>query len=461
MVRESVSEILASAEDLLAQARTDDALQLLETAERRTPLDARIQRALVSAYAAAGDAVRAAAAGIAAGAIESRAALPVYNLATGYFMFGQNQPAEKWYRVALALDPGLAMAHQNLAAILQNDGRVDEAQRHRELAYAKQWIFTDAAAHPAATVLVTCAGGLGNVPIENLLPAQRFYRIKCFVDYARLDDGTLAQTRPHDLVFNAIGEADAIAPDDARLLRILQFRQRPVLNPPRAVARTRRDRLPDLLQGLDGTVVPRVWRIELKRSGAAVLAEMLERENAQYPLILRPAGSHGGAAAALARDRRAVENSALGECDVVYATAYHDYRSADGHFRKYRMIFVDRKPYPYHLAISQQWLVHYFSAEMQTETWKPEEERRFLESPAQALGLPAMQALEAIGRRLDLDYAGADFSVLADGSVLVFEANPTMLVHPERENGPFAHKNRYVAAIVDAFGRMILARAAG
>jgi hypothetical protein len=459
-VTESVSDILASAEHLLAQARTEEALQMLETAERRAPLDARIQRALAGAFTAAGDAVRAAAAGIAAGAFESRAPLLVYNLATGYFMVGQNQPAEKWYRVALALDPGMAMAHQNLAAILQTDGRVDEAQRHRELAYERQWIFTDATAHPAATVLVACAGGLGNVPIEYLLPAQRFYRIKCFVDYARLDDGALAQTRPHDLVFNAIGEADTIAPDDARLQRILYFRKRPVLNQPQAVALTRRDRLPELLQGLDGIMVPKVWRIELGRSGAPVLADMLEREKAQYPLILRPAGSHGGAEAVLAADRVAVGNSALGESNVVYATAYHDYRSADGHFRKYRVIFVDRKPYPYHLAISQQWLVHYFSAEMQAEAWKLGEERRFLDNPAQALGSTAMHALEAIGRRLDLDYAGADFSVLADGSVLVFEANPTMLVHPERENGPFGYKNRYVAAIVDAFGRMIVARAA-
>jgi hypothetical protein len=64
------------------------------------------------------------------------------------------------------------------------------------------------------------------------------------------------------------------------------------------------------------------------------------------------------------------------------------------------MIFVDREPYPYHLAISQHWLVHYFSADMLHPAWKRQEEERFLAEPRAALGRPAMAALTAIARRL-------------------------------------------------------------
>ncbi|HEY0297299.1 MAG TPA: hypothetical protein VGC69_18370, partial [Bordetella sp.] len=81
--------------------------------------------------------------------------------------------------------------------------------------------------------------------------------------------------------------------------------------------------------------------------------------------------------------------------------------------------------------------------------------RRFLQDPETALGAAAMQTLRDIGARLDLDYAGIDFSLLPDGRVLVFEANPTMLVHPEKPGGPYAHKNAYVRRILHAFADML------
>jgi glutathione synthase/RimK-type ligase-like ATP-grasp enzyme len=133
---------------------------------------------------------------------------------------------------------------------------------------------------------------------------------------------------------------------------------------------------------------------------------------------------------------------------------FRNFCSADGYFRKYRIVFVDREPYAYHLAISPQWMVHYVSAEMTTNPWKLDEERRFLENTSEALGERAAKAIAAIGRRLDLDYAGIDFTLLADGRVLVFEANATMLIHPESPDGVLAHKNAFVQRIVDAFEQL-------
>jgi hypothetical protein len=56
---------------------------------------------------------------------------------------------------------------------------------------------------------------------------------------------------------------------------------------------------------------------------------------------------------------------------------------------------------------------------------------------------------------MGLDYCGVDFALLPDGRVLLFEANATMLVHPEDEDGVLARKNPYVARILDAFDNMI------
>ena len=86
-----------------------------------------------------------------------------------------------------------------------------------------------------------------------------------------------------------------------------------------------------------------------------------------------------------------------------------------------------------------------------------EEERHFLTNPKAVLGDKVWATLEAIGATLDLDFAGIDFSVLQDGRLLLFEANPTMLVHPE-EDPLFSYKNAAVQNILDAFDRMIVER---
>ena len=69
-----------------------------------------------------------------------------------------------------------------------------------------------------------------------------------------------------------------------------------------------------------------------------------------------------------------------------------------------------------------------------------------------------MDAVEAIGRTLDLDYCGVDFSLLADGRVLVFEANATMLVHPEDGRGVLTFKNPFVERIFRAFDALMTRR---
>jgi hypothetical protein len=45
---------------------------------------------------------------------------------------------------------------------------------------------------------------------------------------------------------------------------------------------------------------------------------------------------------------------------------------------------------------------------------------------------------------------------MADGRILIFEANPTMLVHPENSSGPLAHKNIHVNTILNAFEGLLM-----
>lgn len=411
-------------------------------------------RALAAAHRAAGAEADAMAAELAAAALEARAPLALCNIATACFQAGQRAPAKRWYRLALRLDPALVAAHRNLAAILEAEGQRDEARRHRDEAYRRQSVFVEPAPAEAQRVLLLAASGYGNVPIEGLFPAATVTRIAWFVDYAK--SGEADRLPPFDLVFNAAGDPDMTGPLAPEVAGFLARLEKPLLNPPEAVARTQRHLLPDLLDGIADVVVPPVVRLSRD-----ALGDPRHGERIGFPFILRPAGTHGGQGVSLIETPDQLAAAALGEAENFYLTAYRDYRSSDRYFRKYRMIFVDREPYPYHLAISQHWLVHYFSADMLHPSWKRAEEERFLEAPAQALGGRAMAALAEIGRRLDLDFCGIDFSIDPAGNVLVFEANATMLVHLRDAPDTFAYKHRHVPKIFAAFAAMLTQRLAG
>ena len=92
---------------------------------------------------------------------------------------------------------------------------------------------------------------------------------------------------------------------------------------------------------------------------------------------------------------------------------------------------------------------------MESHAWKLAEERRFLECPHDAIGAAGMAAIAALGARMNLDYAGVDFSVLRDGRILVFEANPVMFVHPVDAGGVLAFKSPHIARIFAAFEAML------
>jgi hypothetical protein len=127
--------------------------------------------------------------------------------------------------------------------------------------------------------------------------------------------------------------------------------------------------------------------------------------------------------------------------------------------RKYRVMFIDGVAYPVHLAISADWKVHYFTADMVRNAAFREEERRFLDDMPAALGARAMTALGQICTTLGLEYAGIDFALAADGSVLLFEANATMALVPPGGDSIWDYRRPAIEAALKAAARMVLRRA--
>jgi len=427
--------------------------------------DPSVHRTLADACRQAGDELRALAHLIAAHTLDAYATGSpdartngLCDVATGYFMKGDHAAAAQWYALVLTLDPNVAVACQNLAAIYAGEGNTALAEVYRERAYGIQRVFVEETAGWTRSVLILCAGkSTGNVPFDALLPGARNRRIKYAIDYAADDED--AQLPAFDLVFNAIGDPDIAAPLGERLARFEARCSRPLLNPNSAISPTSRHRLPALLDGLEDVQTAPCVRYEGQSVGA--LASLLADHAVTFPLLARPVAAHGGDGLVLCDTIETLEGRLSTQAGAQYLTAFRDCQSADSFYRKYRVIYVDRRPLPYHLVISPHWIAHYFSADMESHAWKLDEERRFLHDPRAALGERAMDAIAAIGRRLDLDYGGIDFTLLPDGQVFVFEANATMLAHYERDNGVLAHKNPHVQHIVDAFEQMLAHRTAG
>ena len=339
---------------------------------------------------------------------------------------------------ALAIEPQHQGAWQNLAAICDHEGLFADAEHCRWRAYGGRAVVTERAPEPRRRALMLASGGRVHTPDRYLVPAARYDRLVWFVSY-----GEGPPPGDYDVVFNAVAEPDAQAALSETLAAFAETCGRKVLNPPARIGVTRRDAAAALFAGVPGLMVPQTRRV----AGAADAGDL---EAGDW--LLRPVGQHGGEG--LERVTHESGKARLGG-GAHYLTRFCDFRSPDGFYRKYRLFFVDRVAYPYHLAIGDHWLLHYQSSLTPTRADFREEERLFLENPRAALGDLAFDAMAQVGRRLDLDFAGADFAVLPDGRALLFEANATMFVHDEPLDSPLAYKTAHAQAIQQAFGRML------
>ena len=348
------------------------------------------------------------------------------NLASLLRRSDQPGPARDAYETALRLDPANPEAHQGLAYLLDGtDTRA--AARHRQSGFSGRVLTTMPYEGPLesdnkpVTVLRLVSAHGGNIPIAHILNG-RFCRTHTVVaEYAKRS----LKLPPHDVVFNAIGDAEACAPALRAASRLLAGGTAHVLNPPARIMATTRINNARRLAKLPGVIAPRI--VLCVRSSLAKGPP----EGFAYPFLLRSPGFHTGQH--FARITHAAElPAALAALpgDELMVLQYLNATRPDGAARKYRVMFIGHQLMPLHLAISTSWKVHYFTADMHADAAHRAEEQQFLTNMPAVLGPIAMQALTAIEAELGLDYGGIDFALSPDGQVLLFEANATMIITP-------------------------------
>ena len=381
------------------------------------------------------------------------------NLANAYAKNNQTELAREHFEVVLRLDPENELAHQGMAFMLANIGETEAARHHQQKGFAQRPIMVVpycGAERPLVVLLLGSAYG-GDVPMLHHLDDHVFFTSVIYVEFY---DPTLPFP-PHQVVMNVVGDADRCAPALEDVERIVQRTNAPVINAPSAVRLTSRTSNAERFAGLPGVVTPRTMvlpRELLERSDAPAL---LSERGFGFPLLVRSPGFHTGYY--FQRIEQAEElAAALPELPgaELLVIEYLDARGADGKARKYRVMMIDGELYPLHVAVSNDWKVHYFTADMEENAAHRAEDAAFLNHMPQVLGPRAMQALRQLRDALGLDYAGIDFGLDAKGELIVFEANATMVVNPVLDTDPrWDYRRAPVDRILDAVRQMFAKRA--
>jgi Flp pilus assembly protein TadD len=382
---------------------------------------------------------------------------PIANVNLGQALLeaGEVLSAEAQFNAALSVDPDFFAAHHGLALLYERTGDAARADRQLERAFEKRsaWTMPYAGTAPPLRVLLLVSARGGDIVTHPFLD-DRIMQTTMFVPEGFRNGTVLPE---HDVVFNGIGDADRCRTSLERVRAILAQSPAKAINYPQRVLATARDKTAALLGGIVGARVPRTERFARRD----INVEKLTQRGWRFPLLLRAPGYQAGRYFERVDEPAALE-AALARVpgEELFAIEFIDVADAEGNVRKYRVLFIDGRLYPVHLAVSNHWKVHYFSSTMAERADHRAEEACFLADMPAVLGAPVMTALAAIQRAVSLDYGGIDFGLDASGNVVVFEANATMAVYPPAPGELYAYRRPAYDAVIAAVRRLIAARAA-
>jgi Flp pilus assembly protein TadD len=383
------------------------------------------------------------------------------NLANLLLRASRYEEAREHYQAALRIEPDHAAAHQGLGAVLSDLGDRAGAREHFRKGFRGRAVSTlpYRGDKPPLRLLQLVSSGGGNIPTALFLDDTRFQTSVVVADH--LDPDTALP--PHHLIFNAIGDADLCEPALQAACRLAAQACVPVINDPRAVMKTGRIGNALRLRAVPGVVTAQTLAVSRAVLTGTDGAGWLAEQGLSFPLLLRSPGYHTGrnfVRVETAADLGAAASELPG--DELLAIEYLDARARDGKedgkSRKYRVMMIDGSLYPLHLAISQDWKVHYFTADMADKPDHRLEEAKFLEDMPGTLGNKAMCALAGIRDALGLDYGGIDFGLSADGDLLLFEANATMVIARPGDDPRWTYRRGAIDRVLDAVVAMIMQR---
>jgi hypothetical protein len=264
----------------------------------------------------------------------------------------------------------------------------------------------------------------------------------------------------HDLLFVAIAESEENRATLESLQQRLSTWPRPYLNAPREILKMERDRACELLSPIPGVAMPHTKRIdrhtleELARGAIAIDALL---PSGEFPVIVRPVDSHAGRGLIKAESpTELLPYLAENAGPQFFISQFINYSSADGLFRKYRVVLMRGTPFLCHMGISEHWMVHYPYKEMIENPDRREEEKQAMVHFDAAFALRHQRALAAIAEQIDLEYFGLDCAESVSGDLVIFEVASAMLVHAMDNLEIFPYKDAQMSKVFSAFRTMLV-----
>jgi glutathione synthase/RimK-type ligase-like ATP-grasp enzyme len=352
------------------------------------------------------------------------------------------------FAASLRIDPAQRKAWAGLGVVFERTGDLADADRAWREAFrgGSPAISTYRGEGEPIRVLVLRSAVDGNIPLKAVLDDRIFAWITLFVE--SFSESMILP--PHAVVFNAVGNADLRTRALDKAEAVLRTTAAPVINHPTAVRHTGRVQVADRLRDIPGLVAPRM----LVRRRDAVTGDL----GLGWPFLVRSLGFHTGEHFVKVEDPAHVAGAVEGlPGDPLLAIEYLDTRGEDGVFRKYRVLTIDGRLYPLHLATSHEWKVHYFTADHGAQFRA--KEQAFLENMESVIGGDAAAALQRAAAELAFDYGGIDFALDRDNRVVVFEANPTMAIVPPSAHPDHAYRRIAADRAIAAARAMIIHRA--
>ena len=346
----------------------------------------------------------------------------------------------------------------DLSILLMLSNLAEDGLRVQGLALAMEQVYRVRPPGGDLRLLMFVGPGplMANVPIYFLLEGSGIS-----LDLVHLLPGQPlpADLPEHDLAVVGLGEADEARP----MLKFLEAQlagwPKPVFLDPGRIPLLARDRIHLELAGAPGVNMPATARIPLAEAlrlarGEEALAAILP--GSQWPILVRPVGSHAGKGLMKVDDAAAL--LAYLEADgaeMLYLTPFVNYASPDGLFRKYRITLIQGQPYAIHMAAGSHWMLHYLNAGMNEDAAKRANEAHWFATFDETFAPRHAAAFQAIHQRLGLDFVTLDCAETPEGDLLIFEADTAMIIHDLDPPELYPYKSPQMRKVFKAFQDML------
>lgn len=401
------------------------------------------------------------------------------DLADALAMSGQYTEATRAYQHILEQNPDDWEPYELISALYTEMGDIERCQQVLHDMLAKKPYYLRKKGKPGDPVILRLSGLDGTYTIldfdrsgrpyatyrgghyttKHLLPSSGYKIFKWTIsenNINRRDD-----IPAHDIIVNTIADADTERASLIALNDYLQARPKvPVINHPARIQETTRDNNARRFNGLDRITFPRTERVLRGGMDRDGLLAHINKLGLKYPLILRETGTHTARTVGLAKN----EAEAAGYFDKsagteFYFIEYLDERIDGKYFNKKRFFCIDGQLYPVVSHLDKVWNVHGGNRRkvMAKHPWMQEQEKAFLEDPAAAIGAENYKVLAGLHHIVGLDFFGMDFTLRADGTMLIFELNASMR-HSNDHSKNFPYMQPHMDRISQAFADMVQKR---